>query len=198
MQEPFFTKPVGYCIPLSHSFSSHMSAARTKGPNPSTIADGYSLSDEREAISGPGLDFNYDDDDMVVGGRGAASDSGPHPSGMEHHLPNPDAPKLHQSHAGEHRGDYGSSGPVRITSATYLYAFCAALNSCNLGYDIGVNTNAGHLVQDYMELSDIRLELFLGSINLFAMIGSASAHYFSDRYGRRYAFLVGSWQRDMR
>ena len=34
---------------------------------------------------------------------------------------------------------------VEITRSTKLYAFCASLNSCNLGYDIGVNTGAGPL-----------------------------------------------------
>jgi len=41
------------------------------------------------------------------------------------------------SHEGEHHGDDGRAD-VKITTPTYLYAFCAALNSCNLGY--GKNT----------------------------------------------------------
>ena len=44
--------------------------------------------------------------------------------------------------------------PVPITRATKIYALCAAVNSCNLGYDIGVNTNAGVRVQQDFGLSD--------------------------------------------
>ena len=151
-----------------------------KGPSQETIADGYSLNDEREPVGGPHLEFDYEKDD--------SDDDESVPTGMEHHLANPDKPDLHQSHPGEHRGDF--NGATRITGAVYLYTFCAALNSVNLGYDIGVNTNAGPLLKDRFGLSDLKLELFYGSLNLFAMVGALAVHFFSDRYGRRYAFIV--------
>lgn len=43
--------------------------------------------------------------------------------------------------------------PVTITKATYLFVFCASLNSCNLGFDIGVSTEAGRLIQNDMGLT---------------------------------------------
>lgn len=43
---------------------------------------------------------------------------------------------------------------MQITRSTKLYAFCASLNSCNLGYDIGVNTGAGLLLQRSLNLSN--------------------------------------------
>ena len=67
---------------------------------------------------------------------------------------------------------------------------CAALNSCNLGYDIGVNTGAGPLLQESLQLSDVELEIFLGSLNFFSIFGALSAHLVSDRFGRRYSFVV--------
>ena len=79
-----------------------------------------------------------------------------------------------------------------ISSATKLYAFCAALNSCNLGYDIGVNTGAGKLVQDSLNLSNFQLEMFMGSLNLFAMVGALSSNWISDKLGRRWAFRVAA------
>jgi len=145
-----------------------------KGPNARTIADGYSFSDERNAVLGPDIDFNYDDS------RGE----------NDPHLPNPDEPKFKQSHEGEHRGDFGGSRPEkRITLKVYLWTACAALNSCNLGYDIGVNTVAGPRLQAYMSLTDLELGMFYGSINLFAMVGSLSVFYFSERYGRIKTFI---------
>mmetsp|Transcript_38687 Transcript_38687/g.116205 ORF Transcript_38687/g.116205 Transcript_38687/m.116205 type:complete len:570 (-) Transcript_38687:451-2160(-) len=145
-----------------------------------------------------GEDFNYDDsDDVPVGDvelRGPESENvgGGGSSAPDPHLPNPDNPKLEQTHEGEFREDHGESGPLPVTKATYLFAFCAALNSCNLGYDIGVNTDAGPKLQSSMGLTDVELEIFMGSLNLFAMVGSLLSHFFSDRYGRRVSFVVAA------
>jgi hypothetical protein len=56
------------------------------------------------------------------------------------------------THPGEHHNDFATN--VAITRATKIFALCAAVNSCNLGYDIGVNTNAGVRVQQDFALSD--------------------------------------------
>jgi hypothetical protein len=74
--------------------------------------------------------------------------------------------ELQKTHEGEHHGDYGED--VKITHSTYIWTLCAALNSCNLGYDIGVSTEAGRLVQQYFGLTTIQREVFLGSINFWA------------------------------
>jgi MFS family permease len=66
------------------------------------------------------------------------------------------------------------------------------VNSCNLGYDVGVNTQAGPLLKDAMALTVGQLEFFLGSLNLFAMVGALSAHVISDRYGRRASFITAA------
>ncbi len=42
---------------------------------------------------------------------------------------------LKKSHEGEWHGDPGHN-PVKMRWKTYLYAACAALNSCNMGYDM--------------------------------------------------------------
>jgi len=81
---------------------------------------------------------------------------------------------------------------LQITRSTKIYAFCAALNSCNLGYDIGVNTGAGMLLQDTLSLSDVQLEVFMGSLNLFAMVGALCSHWISDKFGRRWSFRVAA------
>jgi hypothetical protein len=100
-------------------------------------------------------------------------------------------PKLSVSHEGEHHNDFG--GDIQITRSTYLFALCAALNSVNLGYDIGTSTSAGSffkfvwlvfwcddsshklfffstgkLVQQDLALTMSQREIFVGSLNLWA------------------------------
>eukprot|EP00588_Corethron_pennatum_P011668 CAMPEP_0194280752 /NCGR_PEP_ID=MMETSP0169-20130528/18611_1 /TAXON_ID=218684 /ORGANISM="Corethron pennatum, Strain L29A3" /LENGTH=454 /DNA_ID=CAMNT_0039025601 /DNA_START=82 /DNA_END=1444 /DNA_ORIENTATION=+ len=75
-----------------------------------------------------------------------------------------------------------------VTRYTYILTACAALNSCNLGYDIGVNTDAGVLLQRSMSLTDLQVELFMGSVNFYAMVGALGSGYVSDKYGRRNTF----------
>lgn len=49
--------------------------------------------------------------------------------------------------------DYVPRVVVPVTRATYLYAFCASVNSCNIGFDIGVSTEVGRLIQADFSLS---------------------------------------------
>jgi MFS family permease len=90
--------------------------------------------------------------------------------------------------------------PFLVTRSTYCYALGAALNSCNLGYDIGVSTNAGPLIATDFQLSQVQLELFLGSLNFWTIFGALCSPYLTDRYGRTttfgmaaIGFLVGIW-----
>lgn len=74
--------------------------------------------------------------------------------------------KLEKTHEGEHHGDYGANIP--ITRSALLYSVCAAVNSVNLGYDIGVGTAAGRLVAADLNLTMTQRELFIGSLNFWA------------------------------
>eukprot|EP00977_Amphora_coffeiformis_P018379 scaffold6438_cov181-Amphora_coffeaeformis.AAC.6 len=82
--------------------------------------------------------------------------------------------------------------PVTITKATYLFVMCASLNSCNLGFDIGVSTEAGRLIQNDMGLSQLQRELFIGSLNFWACFGALLAQSISDRFGRRMTFVIAA------
>jgi sugar porter (SP) family MFS transporter len=74
----------------------------------------------------------------------------------------------------------------------YLLAACAALNSCNVGLDIGVNSPAGILVQEDLELSNLQLELFMGSMNFFALIGALGSSTIIAKMGMTGSFIVSS------
>ena len=80
----------------------------------------------------------------------------------------------------------------RIRKTVYLFTACAALNSVNLGYDIGINANATKLVQDAMDLTNEQVQMFNGCLNLFAMIGALKSQYISDTLGRRRSFQASS------
>jgi hypothetical protein len=55
-----------------------------------------------------------------------------------------------------------------ITRSTMIYVLCAALNSCNLGYDIGVSTSVSKLIQNDLHISNLQREVFIGFINFWA------------------------------
>jgi len=98
------------------------------------------------------------------------------------------------SHEGNHHNDFESNVDIPVSRSTKIFAMCAALNSCNLGFDIGVNTSAGQLLQDAdsLALSTAQLEIFNGSLNLFAAFGALTASAISDRFGRRRGFIVAA------
>eukprot|EP00536_Pseudo-nitzschia_multiseries_P004455 jgi/Psemu1/323472/estExt_fgenesh1_pg.C_740008 len=75
-----------------------------------------------------------------------------------------------------------------MTNSTIIFALCASLNSCNLGYDIGVSTNAGGLIQRDMGLSEFQREMFVGSLNFWSIFGSIFSHWICDACGRKRSF----------
>lgn len=77
--------------------------------------------------------------------------------------------------------------PVRFV---YVCCFIAALNSANLGYDIGVMSGASLFIEEAMDLSENQVEILIGILNFCAMFGAAIAHVVIDRYGRRVTFAA--------
>ena len=66
----------------------------------------------------------------------------------------------------DHRDDSDSAPVVTVTKATYLFVLCASLNSCNLGYDIGVSTEASRLIESDMGLTCTYLKMSRYSIHV--------------------------------
>jgi len=56
-----------------------------------------------------------------------------------------------------------------------------------------VNTGTADLIQDSLDLSDTQLEIFIGSINIFGMVGALGASFVCDTYGRRSAFRFAAY-----
>ncbi|KAL7570497.1 hypothetical protein ACA910_004278 [Epithemia clementina (nom. ined.)] len=81
---------------------------------------------------------------------------------------------------------------TRPSRYVYALASCAVLNTCNVGFDIGVNSPAGILIQQDLRLSDWQLELFMGSINLFSLWGAMGNSWLVVRWGMKASFVLSS------
>ena len=71
-----------------------------------------------------------------------------------------------------------------------LLAAFASLNSCNLGFDLGVTAGAILGMQADLGLTDDQVELFVGMVDLSGTVGAACSFLISDYFGRRRAFTV--------
>mmetsp|Transcript_20961 Transcript_20961/g.45308 ORF Transcript_20961/g.45308 Transcript_20961/m.45308 type:complete len:521 (-) Transcript_20961:413-1975(-) len=69
-------------------------------------------------------------------------------------------------------------------------AACAALNSTNIGFDIGVSSGVAVILERQWNLSGIQVGLFMGSIHFVAAMGALCSQAVSDRLGRRLTFTV--------
>ena len=70
----------------------------------------------------------------------------------------------------------------------YLLASMAALNSANLGYDIGIMGGAATFIKEDWHLSDVQISLLVGVLNFCAIGGAAVAQVIIDGWGRRATF----------
>ncbi|KAJ8767109.1 hypothetical protein K2173_013506 [Erythroxylum novogranatense] len=69
-------------------------------------------------------------------------------------------------------------------------AVLASLTSILLGYDIGVMSGASLFIKDQLKITDVQLEILVGTINIYSLVGSAVAGPTSDWIGRRYTVVV--------
>ncbi|KAJ4850412.1 hypothetical protein Tsubulata_007071 [Turnera subulata] len=79
---------------------------------------------------------------------------------------------------------------------TNKYAFAcailASMSSVLLGYDFGVMSGAAIYIKEELKISDVQLEVLVGTLNLYCLIGAAAAGRTSDWIGRRYTIVVAA------
>ncbi|ONI05858.1 hypothetical protein PRUPE_5G027100 [Prunus persica] len=68
-------------------------------------------------------------------------------------------------------------------------AILASMTSILLGYDIGVMSGASIYIQEDLKITDVEVEILIGILNLYSLIGSAAAGRTSDWIGRRYTIV---------
>ncbi|VFQ72154.1 unnamed protein product [Cuscuta campestris] len=82
--------------------------------------------------------------------------------------------------------------PMTRNKYAIAASFLASLASVLLGYDVGVMSGAAIYIKEDLKISDVQVEILVGIINLYSLIGSGLAGRTSDWIGRRYTMVVAS------
>ena len=97
------------------------------------------------------------------------------------------------------RDDSRADSDVEVTRSVKIFALCASLNACTVGYDQGAATHIGKLIQENLGLSDLERGMFIATLFSFMIVGAVGSPFISDRVGRRaamacssYVFLIGA------
>ncbi|GLT58157.1 hypothetical protein SLA2020_310760 [Shorea laevis] len=106
--------------------------------------------------------------------------AGPHPDAVSGHLPASD----------KVLADFGPAKKPKRNKFAFACAILASMTSILLGYDTGVMSGAAMYIQEDFKISDVQVEVLVGTINLYSLIGAAAAGRTSDWLGRRYTIVV--------
>ncbi|KAK3125515.1 hypothetical protein QOZ80_7BG0606000 [Eleusine coracana subsp. coracana] len=74
----------------------------------------------------------------------------------------------------------------------FACAILASMTSILLGYDIGVMSGASLYIKDDLKISDSKLEVLMGILNVYSLVGSFAAGRTSDWIGRRYTIVLAA------
>ncbi|TVU38194.1 hypothetical protein EJB05_11550 [Eragrostis curvula] len=84
--------------------------------------------------------------------------------------------------------------PKKKGNVKYAFtcAIIASMASIILGYDIGVMSGASLYIKKDLKITDVQLEVLMGILNFFSLIGSFAAGRTSDWIGRRFTVVVAA------
>ncbi|KAL8223815.1 hypothetical protein R6Q57_019290 [Mikania cordata] len=80
--------------------------------------------------------------------------------------------------------------PPKMNKYAFACAMLASMTSVLLGYDIGVMSGAQKYIQRDLHFTDGQIEILVGILNLYSLVGSAMAGRTSDWIGRRYTIVL--------
>lgn len=80
----------------------------------------------------------------------------------------------------------------RLNNYALACAILASTNSILLGYDIGVMSGAVLFIKENLKISSVEVEILVGSLNVFSLIGSLASGKTSDWIGRRYTIVLAA------
>ncbi|CAL0334180.1 unnamed protein product [Lupinus luteus] len=95
-----------------------------------------------------------------------------------------------EADVGETRKDPVPQKKPKWNSFALACAILASMTSILLGYDIGVMSGATIYIKEDLKVSDVKIEILSGIINLYSPIGSFIAGRTSDWIGRRYTIVL--------
>lgn len=84
--------------------------------------------------------------------------------------------------------------PDKAKTKTFAIAcaILASMTSILLGYDIGVMSGAILYIKKDLKITNVQVEVLVGIINIYCLIGSAAAGKTSDVIGRRYTIVLAA------
>ncbi|XP_076897527.1 polyol transporter 5-like [Bidens hawaiensis] len=85
--------------------------------------------------------------------------------------------------------DFDPPKPPKRNKYAFACAILASMTSVLLGYDIGVMSGAQEFIQKDLGCNDTQIEIMVGILNLYSLVGSAAAGRTSDWIGRRYTIV---------
>jgi sugar porter (SP) family MFS transporter len=88
--------------------------------------------------------------------------------------------------------DFDPPNKPKKNRYAFACAILASLTSILLGYDIGVMSGAAIYIKKDFKITDTEVEVLVGIINLYSLIGSAAAGKTSDWIGRRYTIVFAA------
>ncbi|KAK8706585.1 hypothetical protein V6N13_050144 [Hibiscus sabdariffa] len=80
----------------------------------------------------------------------------------------------------------------RMNKFTFASAILASLTSMLLGYDIGVMSGAIIFIKEDMKISDVQIEILVGVLSLYCLIGSIIAGKIADLIDRQYTIALAN------
>ncbi|KAE8662279.1 Polyol transporter 5 [Hibiscus syriacus] len=88
--------------------------------------------------------------------------------------------------------DFEVSKKPRMNKFAFACAVLASLTSMLLGYDIGVMSGAIMFIKEDLKISDVQIEILVGVLSLYCLIGSIVAGKIADVIGRRYTIALAN------
>ncbi|KAH1120376.1 hypothetical protein J1N35_003536 [Gossypium stocksii] len=88
--------------------------------------------------------------------------------------------------------DFEVSKKPKRNKFAFACSILASLASILLGYDIGVMSGAIIYIKDDLKINDVQVEILVGILNLYCLIGAYIAGRTSDWIGRRYTIVVAA------
>ncbi|XVE66669.1 hypothetical protein DITRI_Ditri08aG0096900 [Diplodiscus trichospermus] len=88
--------------------------------------------------------------------------------------------------------DFEPSKKPKRNKFAFACAILASLTSILLGYDIGVMSGAIIYIKKDLKINDVQVEILVGILNLYCLVGSCAAGRTSDWLGRRYTVVFAA------